>query len=407
MYIDKGVDIVKKFLSVIIITFILFSLSACSNVKPGEFTATVEYINEKLNNADLPVYVEELEKSTGGGTIETKVLYIISLKDKNEPEKSIGLLSLNYKDSFCDRFAVSNGLQYKGWENAKKFIRFACDLYGVNSKTITDKVKDNFESGKDIEYNGLSSMKIGFFESGFHYEFSFLPEIEGDYSLDNMNLLSIIITEENKFKADKREAEQLRQKNIADNPLLFSDGEPDYPQWKTADEINSLLIAEKLPFNSEFDYFTKTDIGTANTAYILYSDTGEKAGYISTVCFTSGYEYSIFQNILDESGFITRISTEHLLKAVCGITDTEYSDELLKTINDYQSTNEITVYFEYDGYYWRLDFGNLYANYRYLHGITVYETDVLEGRLLSWINSYKENKMDYREYQEIYDRFFG
>ena len=90
---------------------------------------------------------------------------------------------------------------------------------------------------------------------------------------------------------------------------------------------------------------------------------------------------------------------------------TEYSDKLLKTVTDHLETDELTCYFDYEGYNWRADYNSIYNpdgnRQRYLHNITVYEPDVFKGVLLSWINSAKQNGQDYKADQAVYDRFFG
>ena len=98
---------------------------------------------------------------------------------------------------------------------------------------------------------------------------------------------------------------------------------------------------------------------------------------------------------------------EDILKIACEISDVKYTTELLNAVNEHMSNNVYSAYFEYQGLYFTPMFSTMYANYKYLHGISVYEPDVLRGRLISWINNYKEIGLDYTKYQEIYDKYFG
>ena len=400
----------KRVLSVVLTVLLIFSFTACQKAIPGEFVVTQEYINEKLNNNGFDVSAQPLDKGRGGGTIETAVDFSTSLSSTEDDSLPFGTLFLQYENSFCHRMSLMTYMQYKGWENTEKIINFVCDVFGSDGKAIVIKVKECFEND-NLEYGVIDSVAVEFFDNGFHYAISFLPETEGDYSLENLNLVSMIIMEENRYKAAEEEGEKNRLKLITDNPLLYSDGEPDWPQWETDVGINQILTDLKLPFTAEFEYYSKTDIGTANTAYAIYNSEKEKSADISTVRCASGYQYSIIQNILDGNNVKIRMGTEDMLKIACSISDTEYSDALLNIVNGYLSADEFTAYFEYGGCYWRANFYNDYAGdlkyNRYLYNVTVYQPDVFKGTLLNWINSLKENNMDCTEDQQVYDKFFG
>lgn len=401
----------KRFISAVLVVLMLLSFTACEKSIPGQFVATQEYINQKLEANGFDVTAEALDKGRGGGTIETAVSLSTAIKSSQDDIPPLGTLYLEYENSFCHRLRFVTYMQYKGWNNSEKIISFLCDLYGANNKAVISQIEENFETGANLEYGTLDSIETEFIDNGFYYSVSFCPEIEGDYSLENLNLVSVIIEEEGRYKAAAEEGEQNRLKFIADNPLLYSDGEPDWPQWNTESEINRILADSNLPFTAEFDYYSRTDTGTANTAYGIYNTDGEKAGDISTVRFASGYEYSVLHNILDGYNIKIRMDTEEMLQIACGVSDIEYSDELLDIVNDYLLTEELKAYFEYNGYYWHVYFYSDYAGdlkyNRYLYTVSVYEPDVLKGRLLSRINSSEQNSMDYKKDKEIYDRFFG
>jgi hypothetical protein len=396
----------KKFLLLGIPTFVLFLFTACSSTKPGEFIVTEQYVNEKLSSTGFQVSAEQLTRPNGG-TIETETVLTCSLKSKSDSYSDFGSVFFEYKEGFCNQISLVTYGNYKGLKNTEKAIDFICDLYGSESKSIIKKVKDNFKTGENLDTSNKYHVSTAFWEKGLHYEISFNTEIEGDYSIENLTLTSMVITEENKFNADRERSRQALLKLIDANPLLYTYGEPGWPQWKTVDEINSILKDNSLPYSAEFGYFSKTEAGTANTAYTVYNSKGEKAGDISVVRFASGYEYSVLQNTVDGNGWIIRMSAEDILKTACEISGVKYTTELLNAVNEHMSNNVYSAYFEYDGLYFVPMYSTMYGNYKYLHGISVYEPDVLKGRLISWINNYKEIGLDYTKYQEIYDKYFG
>jgi len=401
----------KKFISAFLALIMLVCLTACSSVNPGQFKVSEEYINEKLEKNGFRLYADSLDKGYGGGTVETEVTFNCYLKDKNQDDKMMGLLVFHYKDGLCDRLSFSNSVQSEEWKDIEKKIAFVCDLYGAKAKDVVSAVTDNLKNNENTEIAVANSIKTEFFKDGLHYSFSFLPKTEGNYSVDNLYLITMIITEENKYNADKERAEKARLKLIADNPLLYSDGEPDYTDLKTAEEVSQILNKAGLPFSAVSDGESKTDIGTANISYLLNNKADEAVATVSAVRYASGHQLSVINYVAGANDLSVKINGDDMLKVACELMGADYSDKLLKNVIDHFETDELTYYFEYEGYYWRADYNSIYNpdgnRQRYLHNITVYEPDVFKGVLLSWINSAKQNGQDYKADQAVYDRFFG